>query len=391
MYKHLYRRFLEKNAGTLHFAAHSHHYWPDATRDAMTRYWDDSARMVGRKWNHIFGTVVPEAQQHVATWLQLKHPEQIVFAPNTHEFVCRVLSCFPPGKPTRVLTSDSEFYSFRRQMLRYAEDGTVEPTVVAADPIASFADRFIEQLHAHQFDLVYLSHAFFNSGFVVTELDRILSKVDFEVTQVMIDAYHSFCALPISYRRYGDRLFVTGGGYKYAQAGEGVCFLSVPKGTWLRPANTGWYSAFGSLESGQSGSVQYGADGQRFAGATFDPAGLYRFNAAMEALADDGITIDQVHRHVGDLQLRFRTRVKDLDHPMLTAERLLYDPNRELHGHFYTFELPGAEQTAALAKQLSSEGIVTDYRGNRIRFGFGLYQDIGDVDELFERLRRLPQ
>ena len=79
MYKHLYKRFLEHNQGTLNFAAHSHHYWPDATRDAMLQYWDDTAKMVGDKWDHVFGTVVPDAQKYVAQYLDLPHPEQIVF------------------------------------------------------------------------------------------------------------------------------------------------------------------------------------------------------------------------------------------------------------------------------------------------------------------------
>ena len=386
MYKHLYKRFLEHNQGTLNFAAHSHHYWPDATRDAMLQYWDDTAKMVGDKWDHVFGTVVPDAQKYVAQYLDLPHPEQIVFGPSTHEYVCRVLSCFPPGKPVRLLTTDSEFYSFRRQMQRLAEDNTVEPTIVPTEPIDTFEARFKETLAGGQFDMIYLSHAFFNSGYVIQDLDAILSKVRFEDTQVMIDAYHSFCALPVSYRKYGDRMFVTSGGYKYAQGGEGACFLSVPKDTWLRPANTGWFSAFGALESGQTGDVKYGAGGQRFAGATFDPTGTYRFNAAMRALADEGIGIAEVHKHVQDLQFRFLARLSSLEHDHLCRSNLLYDKTRKFHGHFLTFELESAEATAQLAAQLKGLGIEIDYRANRMRFGFGLYQDLADVDAMFDRI-----
>jgi selenocysteine lyase/cysteine desulfurase len=386
MYKHLFKRFLAEHADTLDFAAHSHHYWPDATRDAMLRYWDDAAKMVGDKWNHVFGTVVPEAQQNVAKCLGLPHPEQIVFGPSTHEFVCRVLSCFPVDRPIRLLTTDSEFYSFRRQMLRMAEDNVVEPTIIETEPIDTFEPRFAKAIGSQEFDLIYVSHTFFNSGYVIQDLDAILDRVDFDRTQVMIDAYHSFCALPVSYMKYGDRMFVTSGGYKYAMGGEGTCFLSVPKNTQLRPSNTGWFAAFGSLESGQTGGVQYGAGGQRFAGATFDPTGTYRYNAAMQALEDEGVSIADVHQHVQSLQARFLTHLADAKHQHLRRNRLLYDEARTQHGHFFTFELESADATAQFAKQLKSAGVEIDYRGSRIRFGFGLYQDISDVDALFERL-----
>jgi len=48
----LFRRFLEADPGRLHFAAHSHHPWPDISFDAQQRYWLDSAdgmdRSIGR-------------------------------------------------------------------------------------------------------------------------------------------------------------------------------------------------------------------------------------------------------------------------------------------------------------------------------------------------------
>ena len=56
------------------------------------------------------------------------------------------------------------------------------------------------------------------------------------------------------------------------------------------------------------------------------------------------------------------------------------------HGHFLTFVLPSVAQTKALAEDLETAGVIVDYRGNRLRFGFGLYQDENDVDELFQRL-----
>ena len=63
MYQQFYQRFLTANKGKQHFACHSHHYWPDVSRDAMLEYWDDSARLVDDKWHYIFSEKVPQTQQ----------------------------------------------------------------------------------------------------------------------------------------------------------------------------------------------------------------------------------------------------------------------------------------------------------------------------------------
>ena len=92
MYKKYYSRFLTANPHIQHYASHSHHFWPDVTREAGIQYWDDSAKYVDDKWNHIFGEKIPAVQKLIAEVLKLSHPEQIVFAPNTHELVYRLIS-----------------------------------------------------------------------------------------------------------------------------------------------------------------------------------------------------------------------------------------------------------------------------------------------------------
>ena len=65
-YKEHFRRFLEAAPGRLHFAAHSHHLWPDVTFEAQARCWLDAARLADRKWDLIFAEVYPGAQRRVA-------------------------------------------------------------------------------------------------------------------------------------------------------------------------------------------------------------------------------------------------------------------------------------------------------------------------------------
>ena len=121
MYRKHYSYFLDANPERLHFAAHSHHPWPNITREAHIQYWDDSAQQMDNKWGHIFGEVIPATQQQIAQLLDLSDPNNICFAPNTHEFIARLFSCFDQREPLSILTTDSEFHSFSRQLQRIDE------------------------------------------------------------------------------------------------------------------------------------------------------------------------------------------------------------------------------------------------------------------------------
>jgi len=118
-----FSQFFAQAGDRLHVTAHSHHPWPDVSRAAQLQAWDDAAALTDRKWDMIFEQVIPEAQAGLARWLKWPDPAQIVFAPNTHEFVARLYSCLDWSKPVRVVTSDHEFHSFNRQTRRLEETG----------------------------------------------------------------------------------------------------------------------------------------------------------------------------------------------------------------------------------------------------------------------------
>ena len=131
-------------------AAHSHHLWPDASFDGQVECWNDAARLADSKWDKVMGDVWPEAQAHVARELGTGMPDAIVFATNTHELVVRLFAAAPRRDPMRlrVLTSDGEFHSARRQLARWAEDGWLALETVAAEPFESFSGRFLESAAA---------------------------------------------------------------------------------------------------------------------------------------------------------------------------------------------------------------------------------------------------
>ena len=286
-YKSHFAQSIGRPGAPLHFAAHSHHPWPDVTFAAQQQYWQDSAELLDRKWEKVFGEVIPRAQAHIARHLNLPDPRTVVFAPNTHSLLVRLLSATHGLPKHNVLATDGEFHSFTRQMNRLVEDELVNIVRVTVEPLATFKDRFIAELRQRDdWDVVWFSHVFFNSGLVLSHNDikEILAAIEWRGTFAVIDGYHAFMARPVDLSDIAARAFYIAGGYKYAMAGEGACFMHCPPGYGERPRDTGWYAEFGALEKARGDTVAYGTDASRFSGATFDPSGIYRLNAVMDWL-----------------------------------------------------------------------------------------------------------
>jgi selenocysteine lyase/cysteine desulfurase len=382
-----YSRFLKGHEGKLHFAAHSHHFWPDVTREAHLLYWDDCALMSDEKWSKIFGEVIPKTQKHIAKILNLKDHAQIALAPNTHELAARILSLFVGRPQLRILTTTNEFHSWRRQFLRLSEHTQVQITQCSTEDFLTDRKSIIESLKKelqNAPDLFFMSQVFFDSGLAFTdsELLDITSSAP-QNTIIVIDGYHGFAAIPTDLSKLEGRIFYLAGGYKYAQAGEGVGFLVVPKGSW-RPAYTGWFAEYAHLAKPRGAQVGYSEDGMAFMGATQDPSGYYRFNAVWDLFK--GTSIQEIHEFIRALQLHF---LKNLPPDFISHGNLrpLFDPALTWHGHFLTFESPTEESAQDCQNQLKRLNILIDRRGRRLRFGFGLYQDLKDVEHLTALLK----
>jgi selenocysteine lyase/cysteine desulfurase len=383
-FKHLFSKTLAAAPDRIHFAAHSHHLWPDASFEGQVDCWNDAATLADRKWDRIMGEVWPEAQHHVADELGTGTPDAVVFASNTHDLLVRLVSaCRRNGKQLRVLTSDGEFHSARRQFARWAEDGWLKLERVATEPAATFGERFLQRAQAGEHDLIMVSQVLFSTGQVFAQVEDLAAVGAPEGPWVVIDGYHSFMAIERPFPQQAARsAFFLGGGYKYAMAGEGCAFMHAPPGFGPRPPVTGWFAEFEDL-SLPPGSVGYAPDAMRFMGATFDASGLYRFNAVQRMLKAEGLTTRAISRHLANLQQRMLRALEAK--PFATAE-LLNPLSGGVHARFLAFRSPLAEQWCA---ELKASDCITDVRGDVIRIGFGIYQDEADVDRFAELAAQL--
>ena len=97
---------------------------PTPASTGRSQAWNDAARLADRKWDKVMDEVWPEAQSHVARELGTNDPSAIVFSSNTHDFLVRLVTAAPRAerRSCKVLTTDGEFHSARRQFARWEEE-----------------------------------------------------------------------------------------------------------------------------------------------------------------------------------------------------------------------------------------------------------------------------
>ena len=375
-FKHFFSRSLGADPNRLHMASHSHHLWPDASFEGQTECWNDAARFADSKWDRIMDEVWPEAQGHVAAELGTGMADAIVFAPNTHQLLVSLFAAASATWPIRVLTSDGEFHSARRQFARWEESGAAAVERVSAEPFDTFSDRFLDRARSGEHDFIFVSQVLFGSGRRFERVDELAQIARPDGPWVVIDGYHAFMAVETPFGGTAPQsAFYLGGGYKYAMAGEGCAFLHAPPGFGERPRITGWFAEFEDLTL-PPGSVGYRKDAMRFMGATFDASGLYRFNAVQRMLKENGLTTARISSHVTALQDRLLGATGGT--ALRRAERL----NRPGDARFLAFRSPEAQRWSS---DLEAMNCITDVRGDVIRIGLGIYHDESDIDR-FARL-----
>jgi len=357
-----YRRF--QVAERLLLTGHSHQAWPDRALAGQLRAFDDAVERVDGKWERAFA-MADRVAAGFARLLEEPDPEAgYALAGSTHDLVVRFLSALQLAARPRLVTTDGEFHSIRRQLDRLSEEG-IEVVKVPAERPAELAPRLAAAVDDRT-AAVLVSSVLFQTAWIVEGLAEVAAACARHGAELLVDAYHSLNAMPFPLAQRGlERAFVTAGGYKYCQLGEGNCVLRVPGGCTLRPVVTGWFAEFATLSERGDGRVAYPAGGARFAGATYDPTSHYRGAEVFDFFAELGLTpelLREVSQHqVGLLAARFDAL--DLPPELVDRDR---DVPLEKVGGFLSLRSPRA---AELVWGLAARGVSSDHRGDRLRLG----------------------
>jgi kynureninase len=381
-----YSRF--RVAERMLLSGHSHQAWPDIGFEGQMEAWNDAAQYVDEKWPR--AEAKAERVRRGYAKLLGDPNAAIALAPNTHDLLVKLISALPLDKRPRLVTTDGEFHTIRRQLDRLSEEKWIEIVKVSAQPASSIAERLVAATDERT-AAVLASSILYKNAHVVPNLRAVAERCRAVGAEFVVDAYHQINVTPFSVERdgFGDA-FVTGGGYKYCQLGEGNAYLRVPPGREsMRPIVTGWFSEFARLTKQVKPGVAYGEGGAKWASATYDPTSHYRAARVFDFFEEQGLTPDllrESYAHQVAL-LAERFDALDLDPKKVTRDRSV--PLTAIGG-FLALESPHSED---LKRGLLQRNVQIDIRGTTMRFGPAPYlsdaQILGAIDALAEAVRAL--
>lgn len=359
---HYYRLF--RVSERLLLSGHSHQAWPDVAMRGQIEAFDDAARDVDAKWDRAMAKA-EEVREGYRRLLWDPNGE-IALGASTHDLLIRFLSGLDLRARARLVTTDGEFHTARRQLARIAEEG-IEVVRVPAEPVGTLAERLAGAVDDRT-AAVLVSAVLYETSRVVPALGELAAACSRHGTELVVDAYHALGVLPMPIHELGlGSAWIVGGGYKYLQMGEGNCFLRVPpQPAVMRPVVTGWFAEFAELsEEHAAGEVGYPEGAARFAGATYDPTSHYRAAAVFGFFDQRGLT-PELLRSVSRHQVGLLARSFDelgLPDEVITRDR---DTPGEEFGGFLALRTSRAGE---LRRALAERGVMTDSRGEFLRFG----------------------
>ncbi|MFN1835940.1 aminotransferase class V-fold PLP-dependent enzyme [Balneola sp. MJW-20] len=364
------------------FTGHSHQAWPDVAREGQLEYYDVCARDVDNKWNEAF-----EKTEVLRNYLRDFYDDPDAFycrEESTHVLFVSWLSSMDLKNKPKIISTDGEFHSLYRQLHRLEEEG-LEVSYVPVNPDPTFADRIIDEMDDRT-SAIMLSRVYFETCLINTHLTEIAAAAREKGIPVLIDDYHGTNVVPISVKEAGlEDCYILIGGYKYLQWGEANCFLRFPKNCELRPAITGWFASFSTLDAPRTDApVEYDHSDQRFASGTYDPSSQFRAAKVVEFFREQGLTPEVLRKQylaqVALLRNEFESKGFDED-----IIRLTHREPVERNGGFLSLTSPHAREIRAI---LMDNEVFTDARDVILRLGPAPYTTEAQIKAVVNELHK---
>src|SRR5262245_10360886 len=198
-----YSRF--RVAERLLLTGHSHQAWPDVGFEGQVEAWNDAADLVDDKWERAFA----KAERVRAGFARLlgqpvegkaERRGVIALGQNTHELVTRFLSALPLAERPRLITTDGEFHTLRRQMDRLSEIGALQVVKVSATPVETLAERLAAAVDRRT-SAVLTSSVLFATARIVPHLSGTLAACHAAGAELLVDTYHHLNVVPFDLGR----------------------------------------------------------------------------------------------------------------------------------------------------------------------------------------------
>lgn len=382
----LFSRVLKAHEGTHYLANHSLGRPLNATFDNIARGAALWAEKLDEAWSddHWMGEAA-KFRSLIAQLLDLSDPKAVVPKTSAGQGLRAVLNSFPPDHKINIVTTRGEFDSIDFILKTYAQQGRANVRWVESGgkegPVPIFRAADIIDAIDDDTDLVVVSAVFFGTGQILQDLDLVIERAHQHGALVLLDVYHALGVFAFSMSAL-DADYCIGGCYKYLRGGPGSCFLAIhPRvlAEGRRTLDTGWFAKKDTFQYLRRESADLWPGGDGWLESTPPVLTAYQATPGLEFTLSVGV--EQTRTYMLNLlaELRETLRSKDLQ---------VVEPASP--SHWGAFALVFDYDPNALCEKLKEQGIITDARGEFVRFGPDILTRIDEMSEAIRDPKVIP-
>ena len=323
-----------------------------------------------------------EYQSLVAELLTHPRPDGIILKTSMGQGLRAVLNALyaKSHEPVNVVTTGLEFDSADFILRQYEKLGLVNLTVVSPTlnegPVPLIDSQEVINAISNKTDLVVISHAIFQTGQIINQLDEIIETTHANDAYIMLDTYHTFGVIPLDFKGLD---FAVGGSYKYIHGGPGACWLAVsPKildeQPFLTP-DTGWFAKKDLFGYQRISEPEVAEDGRAWWESTPPIVAVYQALSGLKYIKEVGV--DRLRITSLDQQDELRESFVNRNIPVFTPK----DPEQ-----FGAFTLLPSSNAKEITQHLKDYNITVDSRGDFVRLCPDILNTKEDFDQVAEVL-----
>lgn len=329
----------------------------------------------GSDWPHWVGKL--EQARTLLAQLVGCHPDEMSVSTSVSESVNSLASALDfSGARNGIVVTDFDFPTTSQIWLAQSRRGARVSRAVADESGTHIAVEQFEKLIDEHTLLVSIPYVCYRNG-VRLDPRPIIKLCRERGALVLIDAYQAIGSFPIDVRELQPD-FLVGGCLKYLLGTAGVGFMYVRDSghPHLQPFMTGWFAQenIGSMDIYHH---RPSPTARRFESGTPNVCGLYAVSAGLEFLMQVGL--EAVDAQVRILTTEIAQRIEARGWKLVTPA----EPER--HGATMALATTDAPRLVAL---LDAAGIVLSDRDGNVRISTHIYNNLADLDHLFQELDR---
>lgn len=335
----------------------------------------DTRMTIGSDWEH-WVEKLEQARALLARLIGCS-PDEMSVSTSVSESVNSLVSALDfSGRRNGIVVTDFDFPTTSQIWLAQSRRGARVARAAADESGTRILLEQFERLIDDRTLLVSVPYVCYRNG-VRLDLRPIIDLCRERGAMVLVDAYQAIGSFPIDVREL-EVDFLVGGCLKYliGTAGVGFMYARGGGGPGLQPSMTGWFAQqdIGSMDIYHH---RPSPTARRFESGTPNVCGLYAVSAGLEYLARVGVK-------AADAQIRMLT-AEIARRTLACGWQLVTPADPECHGATMAIRSTDA---VALVRRLDDAGIILSHRDGNLRVSTHFYNNLSDLDHLFEELGR---